>query len=108
MAVSIQSVTRAPGHCRIGERAAVDEKHVEPAVVVEVEEEATRPDDLRQVLLVTGSVDVDEIQPCLSGGVTKDRCGKCWRLCPLVRSCLNRTVGQKGDCDTYRCYRRPR
>ena len=38
--VSIQPVARAPGHRGIGERAAVDEKHIEPAVVVEIEEEA--------------------------------------------------------------------
>jgi hypothetical protein len=68
-------VTRAPGHRRIGERASVDEKHVEPSVVVEIEEEATRADDLRQELPVAGSVDVNEIQPGLSGDVTKDWCG---------------------------------
>ena len=71
----------ASRHGRIGERPAVDEKHVEPSIVVEVEEEATGPDDLRQELLVAGSVDVDELQPGLAGDVTKERCGgRRWRL----------------------------
>jgi hypothetical protein len=56
-------VARAPVHRRIGKRAAVDEEHVEPAVVVEIEKESAASDDLRQELLVAGAVDVDEIQP---------------------------------------------
>ena len=55
-------MARAPGDRRIGERAAVHEKHVEPAVVVEVEKEAAASDDLGQELLAAGAV--DRCRPC--------------------------------------------
>ena len=74
-AVSIQAVTGAPRDRRIGERPAVNEKHVEPAVVVEVEEEAARPHDFREELLLAGAVDVNEIQSGRGGDISKGGCG---------------------------------
>ena len=60
--VPVQAMARAARHRRIGERSAVHEKDIEPAVLVEVEEEAARAHDLGEVLLVAGAVDVDEVE----------------------------------------------
>ncbi len=96
-AVSIQAVTGALGHRRIRVRAAVNEKHVEPAVVVEVEEEAARPHDFREELLVAGPVDVHEIQSGRAGNISKGGRGG-WRgRCPLARSCPDPADRQHGD-----------
>jgi hypothetical protein len=76
-------VARALGDGRIGERAAVHEKHIEPAVVVEIEEEGGAPDDLGQELLVAGAVDVTKSSPAWratsrnAGGAVFCGCA-CW------------------------------
>src|SRR5262245_56898677 len=54
---------RATGEGRIGERASIHEKDVEPAVVVEVQKQPAGSHDLREVLLLTRTVDVGEIEP---------------------------------------------
>ena len=70
-AVPEQTVSCALGDGWIGERAAVDEKDVEPAIVVKVEEQAARPEDLRQELLVAGAADMSEVQPRRTGDVSE-------------------------------------
>src|SRR5687767_475105 len=57
-------MARAPGDGWIGERTAVHEKDVEPAIVINVEEQPARPEDLGQKLLVAGAADMREIQSC--------------------------------------------
>src|SRR5207244_10023864 len=70
-AVPEQPVACALGDGWIGERAAVDEKDVEPAIVIKVEEQAARSEDLRQELLVAGAADMSEVQPRRTGHVTE-------------------------------------
>src|SRR5258705_4860971 len=64
-------MARASGDGWICERAAVNEKDVEPAVVVKVEEQAAGPEDLGQELLVAGAADVSEVQPRGHGDVSE-------------------------------------
>src|SRR5437867_889484 len=71
----------------ICERAAVNEKDVEPAIVIKVEEQAARPEDLGEELLVAGAADMSEVQPCGHGDVSEH--WKCRRdgLRSAVQSC---------------------
>ena len=55
----------------IGERAAVNQKDVEPAIVIEVEEQAAGPEDLGQELLIAGAADMSEVQPGGHGDVSE-------------------------------------
>ena len=62
-AVPEQPMACAPGDRYDPRRAAVNEKDVEPAIVIKVEEQAARPEDLGQELLVAGAADMGEVQP---------------------------------------------
>src|SRR2546423_14121656 len=62
-------MARALGDGWISERSAVNEKDVEPAIVIKVEEQAARPEDLGQELLVARAADVTEVQPRGHGNV---------------------------------------
>ena len=57
-------MARATGDGRISQRTAVHEKDVKPTIVVEVEEEATRADNLGEEPLLARAADVDEVNPC--------------------------------------------
>jgi hypothetical protein len=71
--VSVQAVARSTGQCGIGDGTAVDDEDVEPAVIVKVEEEATRPHDLRKEPLFAGTVGVDEIESDLTSDIAEHR-----------------------------------
>ena len=60
-AIPEQAVPRLPRDRRIGERPAVDQEDVDPAVVVVVEEQPARADRLDQVLVGARAVDVAEV-----------------------------------------------
>ena len=74
---SISAVPEQPMACALGdgwicERAAVHEKDVEPAIVIKVEEQAARPEDLGHELLVAGAADMREVQPRRHGDISED------------------------------------
>ena len=54
---------------RIGERSAIDQEHVDPAIVVVVEEQPARAHRFDQMLVGTRAVDVAEIDAGLAGHV---------------------------------------
>ena len=66
-------MARRPSHCRIGEGSAVHKKDIEPAVIIEVEEEAARAHNLWEVLGFAGTVNVREGETPLSGEVAELR-----------------------------------
>ena len=72
-AVPVQAVARAAGNGGIGNRAAVHQEDVEPAVIVEVEEEAARPQDLGKEPLFAGAVDVHEVQSDSASDIAEHR-----------------------------------
>ena len=53
----------------IGQRSAVDEEHVEPAVVVVVEEQAAAAHDFVEVPVGACAVDVHEVDPARGADV---------------------------------------
>src|SRR5687767_1307322 len=63
-AIPEQSMARPAADRRIGNRAAVDEKDVDPVVVVEIEEQATGPQNLGEVLPFAGATDMSEAETC--------------------------------------------
>jgi hypothetical protein len=63
------------------ERTALDEKDVEVAVVVEVEERDARAHHLRQIIATRRSVDVVEDEPGLRRALGKERPGCGGRAC---------------------------
>src|SRR5580765_1485011 len=73
LAVPEQPMARALRDGWICEGAAVNEKDVEPAIVIKVEEKTARPEDLGQELLVAGAADMSEVQPRGRGDVSECR-----------------------------------
>ena len=68
-AVAVQPVPRLLRDRRIGQRAAVDQEDVDPAVVVVVEEQPAGAHGLDQVLVGAGAVDVAEVHAGAAGDV---------------------------------------
>ena len=71
-AIAKQAMPRLPRDRRIGERPAIDQEDVDPAVVVVVEEQPAGADGLDQVLVGTRAVDVTEVD---AGGAADVREG---------------------------------
>ena len=93
---------------RVRRASRVDEEHVDPAVGVEVEEHATRADDLDDEPLVAGAVDVNEVEPRLCGHVTERGEGQRRCVRALLRSGAGCAIGQDGQRQTCGCHRPPR
>ena len=81
-AVAEQTVPRLSRDRRIGQRTAVDQEDVDPAVVVVVEEQPAGPHGFDQVLLGAGAVDVTEVDAGLAGRIRESHRGRLlWRMC---------------------------
>ena len=72
-AVPVHAVTRSAGNGDIGHRAAVHQEDVEPAVIVEVEEETARPHDLGKEPVFAGAVDVHEVESDSASDIAEHR-----------------------------------
>src|SRR4029450_5237204 len=96
LSIPKQPVARSTRHLRIGQRAAIDEKHIDPAIVVVVEAQSAGPHNRGEVLLRAAAVRVDEVQSGGAGDVLKrDRRGlRSWRRRSLITVARNENASQ--------------
>ena len=87
----------APGDGWICERTAVHEKDVEPAIVIDVEEQAARSEDFREKLLVAGAADVRDVQPGRHRDISEHRQRRSGLLPLEKRRCEGCAVNSERD-----------
>ena len=83
-AVPVQAVPRLLRDRRIGERSAVDQEDVDPAVVVVVEEQPARAHGLDQVFVGARAVDVAEVHAGLAADIREPHGRSLWPVVPLA------------------------
>jgi hypothetical protein len=87
--VPIQAMSGTRGEGGVSRRAAIDEKHIQPAIVIEVEEQRAGSHGFRDVLLGTGAVYRVELEASLVRDV-----GECHGV--ALRLCREHVAAQRG------------